>query len=61
MINLKNHAGSSMVSACKGEGAGSGRKTRTKPAPLKQEVGTTATCKQVWIGLTERTLPNSSV
>lgn len=37
-INLKNYAVSSTVSACGGEGAGSGRMTGAKPAPLKQEV-----------------------
>ena len=42
-INLKNYAVSSTVSVCGGEGAGSGRKTRTKPAPVKQEVSTIST------------------
>ena len=42
-INLKNYAVSSTVSACGGEGAGSGRKTRTKPSPVKQEVSTIST------------------
>ena len=42
-INLKNYAVSSTVSACGGEGAGSGRKTRTKPSPVKQEVSTLST------------------
>lgn len=37
-INLKNLAVSSTVSACGEEGSGSGRKTRTKPASVKQEV-----------------------
>lgn len=37
-INLKNMAVSSTVSACGEEGAGSGRKTRVKPASVKQEV-----------------------
>jgi putative transposase len=36
-INLRDYAVSSTVSACGGEGAGSGRKTGTKPAPAKQE------------------------
>ena len=36
-INLKNLAVSSTVSACGEEGSGSGRKTRTKPASVKQE------------------------
>jgi len=36
-INLANYAVSSTVSACEGEGAGLGRKPKTKPAPLKQE------------------------
>jgi putative transposase len=34
---LSNHAVSSTVSACGGEGAGLRRKPKTKPAPLKQE------------------------
>ncbi len=37
-INLKNYAASSTVSACGGEGAGSGLATGVKPAPMKQEV-----------------------
>ena len=37
-VNLKNLAVSSTVSACGEEGSGSGRKTRTKPASVKQEV-----------------------
>lgn len=41
-INLKNYAVSSTVSACGGEGAGSGRKTGTKPSPAKQEVSAVA-------------------
>ena len=41
-INLKNYAVSSTVSACGGEGAGFGRKTGTKPVPMKQEVSTIA-------------------
>ncbi|WP_448506575.1 RNA-guided endonuclease InsQ/TnpB family protein [Immundisolibacter sp.] len=36
-INLKNLAVSSTVSACGEEGSGSGRKTRVKPASVKQE------------------------
>jgi len=36
-INLKNMAVSSTVSVCGEEGAGSGRKTRVKPASVKQE------------------------
>jgi len=37
-INLKNMAASSTVSACGEEGAGLGRKPKTKPASVKQEV-----------------------
>ncbi|WP_394543227.1 RNA-guided endonuclease InsQ/TnpB family protein [Azorhizophilus paspali] len=37
-INLKHYAVSSTVSACGGEGAGSGGNARVKPAPSKQEV-----------------------
>lgn len=37
-VNLKNMAVSSTVAACGEEGAGSGRKTRAKPASMKQEV-----------------------
>jgi putative transposase len=37
-MNLKQHAASSAVSACGEESAGSGRKTGTKLASLKQEV-----------------------
>jgi len=37
-MNLRNLAVSSTVSACGEEGAGSGRKTRVKPASVKQEV-----------------------
>jgi putative transposase len=37
-INLRNMAVSSTVSACGEEGSGSGRKTRVKPASVKQEV-----------------------
>lgn len=36
--NLRNMAVSSTVAACGEEGAGSGRKTRVKPASTKQEV-----------------------
>lgn len=36
--NLRNRAVSSTVSACGEEGAGSTRKSRVKPAPVKQEV-----------------------
>jgi putative transposase len=36
-INLANYAVSYTVSACGGEGAGLGRKSKTKPAPAKQE------------------------
>ena len=42
-INLKNLAVSSTVSACGEEGSGSGRKTRTKPASVKQESSSKAT------------------
>ena len=37
-INLRNYAVSSTVSACGGEGAGLRRKTKAKPAPVKQEI-----------------------
>jgi putative transposase len=37
-INLKNMAVSSTVSACGEEGSGLGRKTKVKPASVKQEV-----------------------
>ncbi len=37
-INLRDYAVSSTVSACGGEGAGAGRKTGVKPAPMKQEI-----------------------
>ncbi|HEU4854988.1 MAG TPA: RNA-guided endonuclease TnpB family protein [Nitrosospira sp.] len=37
-VNLKNMAVSSTVSACGEDGSGSGRKTRVKPASVKQEV-----------------------
>jgi len=37
-INLKHMAVSSTVSACGEEGAGLGRKTKTKPASVKQEI-----------------------
>ena len=43
-INLKNNAVSSTVSACGGEGAGLGRKTKAKPAPKKQEVSFVHVC-----------------
>jgi putative transposase len=36
-INLRNLAVSSTVSACGEEGAGPGRKLKTKPASVKQE------------------------
>jgi putative transposase len=42
-INLKNLAVSSTVSACGEEGSGFGRKTKTKPALMKQESNTKAT------------------
>jgi putative transposase len=42
-INLKNMAVSSTVLACGEEGAGLGRKTKVKPASVKQEVNTIAT------------------
>lgn len=42
-INLANYAVSSTVSACGAEGSGSSRKTRTKPAAMKQEINTKAT------------------
>jgi putative transposase len=37
-VNLQNMAVSSTVAACGKEGSGSCRKTRAKPAALKQEV-----------------------
>ncbi|MDA8383658.1 MAG: transposase, partial [Betaproteobacteria bacterium] len=37
-VNLKNMAVSSTVSACGEEGSGLRRKTKTKPASMKQEV-----------------------
>jgi putative transposase len=37
-LNLKNMAVSSTVSACGEEGSGLGRKAKTKPASVKQEV-----------------------
>jgi putative transposase len=42
-INLANYAVSYTVSACGGEGAGLGRKPKTKPAPVKQEFNTMTT------------------
>ena len=42
-INLKNLAVSSTVSACGEEGAGLGRKLKTKPASVKQESSSKAT------------------
>jgi putative transposase len=42
-INLRNLAVSSTVSACGEEGSGSGRKTGTKPASVKQESSSKAT------------------
>lgn len=41
-INLANYAVSSTVSACGGEGSGSAtrKRSRTKPAPVKQEINT---------------------
>jgi putative transposase len=42
-INLKNLAVSSTVSACGEDGSGSGRKTRAKPASVKQESSSKAT------------------
>ena len=42
-INLKNMAVSSTVSACGEEGAGLGRKTKVKPASVKQEVNAIST------------------
>lgn len=43
-MNLANYAVSSTVSACGGEGSGSvtRKRNRTKPAPMKQEINTTA-------------------
>ncbi len=42
-INLARHAVSSTVSACGGEGSGSGHLAPVKPAPAKQEVSAKAT------------------
>ncbi|MFZ2727086.1 MAG: transposase [Methylococcaceae bacterium] len=42
-INLANYAVSSTVSVCGAEGSGSSRKTRTKPAAVKQKINTKAT------------------
>jgi putative transposase len=42
-INLADYAVSYTVSACGGEGAGLGRKPKTKPAPVKQEFNTMPT------------------
>ena len=41
--NLEEYAVSYTVSACGGEGAGLGRKPKTKPAPVKQEFNTMTT------------------
>jgi putative transposase len=41
--NLQEYAVSYTVSACGGEGAGLGRKPKTKPAPVKQEFNTMTT------------------
>jgi len=43
-VNLKNMAVSSTVSVCGEEGSGSGRKTRTKPASVKQKVSFVPVC-----------------
>ncbi len=43
-VNLKNLAVSSTVSVCGEEGSGSGRKTRTKPASVKQKVSFFPVC-----------------
>lgn len=43
-INLKNMAASSAVSACGEEGSGQHRKTRAKPASMKQEVSFDHVC-----------------
>lgn len=37
-LNIRNKAASSAVSACGEEGSGHGRKIKTKPASVKQEV-----------------------
>ena len=42
-MNLANYAVSYTVSACGGEGSGLGRKSKTKPAPTKQEFNTMPT------------------
>ena len=42
-MNLANYAVSYTVSACGGEGSGLGRKSKTKPAPVKQEFNTMTT------------------
>ena len=41
--NLENNAVSSTVSACGEEGAGSRRKTGTKPSSVKQEANSIST------------------
>ncbi len=43
-VNLRNMAVSSTVSVCGEEGSGSGRKTRTKPASVKQKVSFVPVC-----------------
>lgn len=46
-VNLKNLAVSSTVSVCGEEGSGSGRKTRTKPASVKQKVSFVPACAEI--------------
>ena len=56
--NLKNMAVSSTVAVCGEEGSGLRRKTKTKPASIKQEV-TLFLFRQEWASLTERLLPTA--
>ena len=53
-INLKNLAVSSTVSACGEEGAGLGRKLKTKPASAKRESSSKATYGSLCVGMEER-------
>jgi hypothetical protein len=46
-INLENYAVSSTVTACGEEGSGSGRKTRVKPASMKQETNSKPVTGQI--------------
>ncbi len=60
-INLKNLAVSSTVSACAEDGSGSGCKTRTKPASVKQESSSKDTNEQLCIGMDERQQSDTTV